>query len=346
MKLEEIKIKSLIQGIVPGKIVQIINVEQLSSDIISVYYKLDDGSIKGRQLFRRDEEKYSFAVEGRHFAFDGNADDFKLTMEAQRISNSHLFDPYMAIHSSNVIPLPHQITAVYESMLPKQPLHYVLADDPGSGKTIMAGLLMRELIARSDAERILIVAPGSLVEQWQDELSEKFGLDFTIFSNELNEQSRGNVFENHNYLIARMDQLKQNEDYLAKLDLVSWDLVIVDEAHKMSASHNGADVKKTKRFRLGELLSSHTKHFLLMTATPHNGKEEDFQLFLSLLDPDRFYHLIRGSAEKVDVSDIMRRMCKEDLLKFDGTKLFPERRAITASFELSDLEKELYEDVT
>jgi len=346
MKLEDIKPDSLIQGIVPEKIVKIIYVERKSADIITIYYKLDDGNPKERQLFRRDEYKYSLAIKGRHFAFDANPDDFKLTMEAQRISNAHLFDPYMAVHSSNIIPLPHQITAVYESMLPKQPLRYILADDPGAGKTIMAGLLIRELIARSDIERILIVCPGVLVEQWQDELDEKFNLKFRILSNEMNEQCRGNVFEDYNYLIARIDQLKQNEDFLAKLTLVSWDLVIVDEAHKMSASHNGADVKKTQRFRLGELLSSRTKHFLLMTATPHNGKEEDFQLFLSLLDPDRFYHMIRGSAEKIDVSDVMRRMCKEDLLKFDGTRLFPERRAITASYALSDLEKDLYEDVT
>ena len=346
MKLEEIITGCLIQGIFPGKIAKIIGVEQLSPDIITIYYKLDDGIPKERQLFRRDEDKYSLAIEGRHFAFDANADDFKLAMEAQRIANSHLFDPYMAVHSSNIIPLPHQITAVYESMLPKQPLRYVLADDPGAGKTIMAGLLIRELIARSDIERILIVCPGVLVEQWQDELDEKFNLKFRILSNEMNEQCRGNVFEEHNCLIARLDQLKQNEDFLEKLELVNWDLVIVDEAHKMSASQNGSDVKKTQRFRLGELLSSHTKHFLLMTATPHNGKEEDFQLFLSLLDKDRFYAKIRGAAERADVSDVMRRMCKEDLLKFDGTRLFPERKAVTASYELSDLEMELYEDVT
>ena len=276
MKLEEIITGCLIQGIFPGKIAKIIGVEQLSPDIITIYYKLDDGIPKERQLFRRDEDKYSLAIEGRHFAFDANADDFKLAMEAQRIANSHLFDPYMAVHSSNIIPLPHQITAVYESMLPKQPLRYVLADDPGAGKTIMAGLLIRELIARSDIERILIVCPGVLVEQWQDELDEKFNLKFRILSNEMNEQCRGNVFEEHNCLIARLDQLKQNEDFLEKLELVNWDLVIVDEAHKMSASQNGSDVKKTQRFRLGELLGSHTKHFLLMTATPHMEKKEGF----------------------------------------------------------------------
>jgi len=344
MKLDDIKSGSIILGIVPEKSVKIKYVDQSSPDSITVGYKLDDGNLKERQLFRKDEDKYSLAEP--HFSFTGDAEDFKLAMEANRISNAHLFDPFMAIHSSNVIPLPHQITAVYESMLPKQPLRYVLADDPGAGKTIMAGLLIRELIARADAERILIVCPGSLVEQWQDELDEKFNLKFRIFSNEMNDQCRGNVFEEYNCLIARMDQLKRSEEYLEKLKLVNWDIVIVDEAHKMSASYSGNEVKKTERFKLGELLSYRTKHFLLMTATPHNGIEEDFQLFLSLIDEDRFYYKFRGSAKKVDVSDIMRRMCKEDLLTFEGTKLFPERRAISATYDLSDIEMDLYEAVT
>lgn len=346
MKLEEIRPKALIEGIEPGKVVTIRYVEQSSSDVYEVAYKLNDGTLKERQLFRSDEEKLSPAAAGRHFTFTADAELFKLVLEAYRISNAHLFDPYAAVHSSNITPLPHQITAVYEAMLPKQPLRFVLADDPGAGKTIMAGLLMCELIARSDTERILIVSPGVLVEQWQDELAEKFGLKFTILSHELSEECRGNVFEENNFLIARIDQLKRNEEYLAMLDQVRWDLVIVDEAHKMSATVTGGEVKPTKRFRLGALLSQHTKHFLLMTATPHNGKEEEFQVFLSLLDRDRFYPRIREKAEPLDVSDIMRRMCKEDLLKFDGTKLFPERFAITASYELSDQEMSLYEDVT
>ncbi|HJK78656.1 MAG TPA: helicase-related protein [Methanocorpusculum sp.] len=346
MKLEDIQPKALIEGIEPGKIVTIRYIEQSSPDVFEVGYKLDDGTLKERQLFRWDEEKLSPATIGRHFTFTADADCFKLVLEAYRISNAHLFDPFMAVHSSNITPLPHQITAVYETMLPKQPLRFVLADDPGAGKTIMAGLLMRELIARSDTERILIVSPGVLVEQWQDELAEKFGLKFTILSNELSNACRGNVFEENNFLIARIDQLKRNEGYLEMLEQVRWDLVIVDEAHKMSASVVGNEVKPTKRFKLGVLLSQHTKHFLLMTATPHNGKEEEFQVFLSLLDRDRFYPRIREKAEPVNVSDIMRRMCKEDLLTFDGTKLFPERFAITARYDLSDLEMELYEEVT
>ena len=137
-------------------------------------------------------------------------------------------------------------------------------------------------------------------------------------------------------MVARVDQLSRAEDLQEKLRLSHWDLIVVDEAHKLSASYFGNKVNKTKRFLLGELLGSITRHFLLMTATPHNGKEEDFQLFMSLLDSDRFYGKFRDCAHKVDVTDLMRRMVKEDLLKFDGSPLFPERRARTANYKLSD----------
>ena len=253
----------------------------------------------------------------------------------------------MAVHTSNVDPLPHQISAVYESMLPRQPLRFVLADDPGAGKTIMAGLYIREMIMRADAKRILIVSPGSLTEQWQDELLEKFGLTFEILSREKQEQCpSGNYFEEQNQLIARLDQLSRNEDFQEKLRHSEWDLIIVDEAHKMSAHYFGSKVNETARFKLGKLLGTITRHYLLMTATPHNGKEEDFQLFLSLLDGDRFYGKFREGVHKVDISDMMRRMVKEDLLKFDGTPLFPERIAYTANYELSPHEAALYAEVT
>jgi hypothetical protein len=253
----------------------------------------------------------------------------------------------MAVHTSNIDPLPHQITAVYEAMLPKQPLRFLLADDPGAGKTIMAGLFIRELMVRGDLRRRLIIAPGSLVEQWQDELDDKFGVIFKIFSWELLESSQsGNPFDDNPMLICRLDQLSRNEDIKEKLRNSEWDLVIVDEAHKMAAHFFGGKLEKTKRYLLGELVGHTTRHFLLMTATPHNGKEEDFQLFLALLDSDRFYGKFRDGVHKVDTSDLMRRMVKEDILKFDGTKLFPERLAYTVNYRLSLPEAALCEQVT
>ncbi len=200
---------------------------------------------------------------------------------------------------------------------------------------------------RADAKRILIVSPGSLTEQWQDELLEKFGVTFEIFSREKQEQcASGNYFDEADQLIFRLDQLSRNEDFQEKLTNTEWDLIIVDEAHKLSANYFGQKVNKTKRFQLGELLGSITRHYLLMTATPHSGKEEDFQIWLSLLDADRFYGRFREGAHKVDVSDMMRRMVKEELLKFDGAPLFPERRAYAANYELSAMEASLYEQMT
>jgi SNF2 family DNA or RNA helicase len=347
IKLEDIKKDAQVLGIQGNDIVRIVQVEPVGDSAITVYYKDNQGRLGEQMLFRSDEARLELAQAGRPWAFDAPGEDFKLGLEAYRISQAALFDPMMAVHTSNVEPLPHQISAVYEAMLPRQPLRFVLADDPGAGKTIMAGLLIRELLMRADAKRILIVSPGGLTEQWQDELLEKFGVQFEIFSREKQEQcASGNYFDEQNQLLCRLDQLSRNEEYQEKLKNTEWDLIIVDEAHKLSANYFGNKVNKTKRFLLGELLGSITRHFLLMTATPHNGKEEDFQIWLSLLDGDRFYGKFREGAHKVDVSDMMRRMVKEELLKFDGTPLFPERRAYSANYDLSDAEAALYAQVT
>lgn len=347
IKLEDIKKDAVVNGLLPNEVVRILSVESVGTDAITIYFKSASGVLQERMLFRSDETSLSLAQAGRPWSFDADGDTFKLAAEAYRINLAHLFDPMMAVHTSNVEPLPHQITAVYESMLPRQPLRYVLADDPGAGKTVMAGLLMRELLIRADAKRILIIAPGSLVEQWQDELYEKFDMQFELFSREMENSSlTGNPFEERDLLIIRLDQLSRSEELQDKLKATQWDLIVVDEAHKMSANWYGQKINETKRFKLGKLAGSITRHFLLMTATPHNGKEEDFQLFLSLLDSDRFYGKFRDGAHQVDVSDLMRRMVKEELYKFDGTKLFPERRAITVNYELSDLEAALYAQVT
>ncbi|MGQ9815950.1 MAG: helicase-related protein, partial [Candidatus Roseilinea sp.] len=279
------------------------------------------------------------------FQSDGNL--LRLASEAYRIHLAHLFDPVLAVHISLVEPLPHQITAVYQDMLTRQPLRYLLADDPGAGKTIMAGLLIKELMIRGDVRRCLICVPGNLCEQWQDELWFKFQLPFEILTRSMIEASHtGNPFADKDLLIIRLDQVSRDEALQSKLRATEWDLVISDEAHKMSASFFGGEVKETKRYKLGKLLSGITRHFLLMTATPHNGKEEDFQLFLALLDADRFEGRFRDGVHTVDVSDLMRRMVKEKLLKFDGKPLFPERRAYTVDYQLSEAEARLYDAVT
>jgi len=347
MLLEDLRSGQNIIGLEPSQIVSLLAVVPIGAETVQVIYKNSFGTLKERLLGRHDEAQIEEATQGCPWRFDGDGDAFKLAVEAKRIDLAFLFDPMMAVHSSNVEPLPHQITAVYESMLPRQPLRYVLADDPGAGKTIMAGLYIRELVMRADAHRVLIVAPGSLVEQWRDELFEKFGLEFRIFSPMLEQASpSGNAFDDNNQLILRLDQISRSEELQAKLYSVNWDLVIFDEAHKLAAHFFGQQIKRTKRFDLAEKLGATTRHLLLMTATPHNGKEEDFQLFLSLLDSDRFYGKFRDGVHKVDASDLMRRMVKEELVKFDGTPLFPERRAYTVNYTLSDIEAALYEAVT
>ena len=316
---------------------------------LTLIYRPRSGKVAEEILYRDDERRLEIVSSGRPWSFDGDGSLYRLVAEAQRIRLAHLFDPVLAVHTSLVDPLPHQITAVYEAMLPRQPLRFLLADDPGAGKTIMAGLLIKELIARSDVKRCLVVCPGSLVEQWQDELYRRFDLGFEILTNDKLDSARtGNWFVENDFAIARLDKLARNEDVQAKLAArdCHYDLVICDEAHKMSATFFGGEVRYTKRYRLGQLLSGMTRHFLLMTATPHNGKEEDFQLFLALLDGDRFEGRFRDGAHQVETSDLMRRMVKESLLKFDGRPLFPERRAYSVPYKLTEQERRLYRAVT
>jgi superfamily II DNA or RNA helicase len=346
-QLEEIIRGAAVKGILPDSLVTINDVRWIGTVAIEVTYK-DAGGRLGNELLYRDREPTLEIVDvGRPWSFDGDPALFRLLSEANRIRLAYLFDPLLAVHTSLVEPLPHQITAVYGEMLSRQPLRFLLADDPGAGKTIMTGLFIKELLARGDLQRCLIVCPGNLVEQWQDELDRKFHLPFDIMTNDALEAARtGNWFNEVSLAICRLDKLSRDEDAQAKLKQTDWDLIVCDESHKLSATYFGNEVKYTKRYRLGELLSTLTRHFLLLTATPHNGKEADFQLFMALLDGDRFEGKFRDGVHVSDATDMMRRLVKEQLLKFDGTPLFPERRAYTVNYALSDGEAELYKEVT
>ena len=346
-KLEEIVIGARVSGISSDEKVEILAVKWYGSDVLEATFRNDKGNLGSCLLYRENEPDLNVVTDHLPWSFDADGNDLRLVSEAYRINLSHLFDPYLAVHTSSIEPLPHQISAVYEEMLTRQPLRYVLADDPGAGKTIMTGLLLKELIVRGDLKRCLIVSPGSLSEQWQDELYSKFHLRFEILSNDRIESAvSGNVFSETNYCIARLDKLARNENLHQKLRASEWDLIVVDEAHKMSASVWGGEVRYTQRYHLGQLLSGITRHFLLLTATPHNGKPEDFQLFLALIDQDRFEGAQRTSTQAIDVSDVMRRLVKEELLKFDGTPLFPERIAYAVNYDLSPQETSLYDAVT
>ena len=346
-RLEDITVGCSVLGINGDEPVNIVAVQWYGSNVIEITYKNSRGVPDVRLLYRDDEAEISVQDNHLPWSFDADGEQLRLVSEAYRISLAHLFDPYLAVHTSSVEPLPHQISAVYQEMLPKRPLRYVLADDPGAGKTIMTGLFIKELNVRGDLKRCLIVSPGNLAEQWQDELFSKFHLRFEILTNDrIESAASGNIFSEVDFCICRLDKLARNESIQEKLKVTEWDLIVCDEAHKMSATVWGGEVKYTKRFLLGRLLSNITRNFLLLTATPHNGKEEDFHLFLSLVDPDRFEGTHGNSQQAIDVSDVMRRLVKEELLKFDGTPLFPERIAYTVNYDLSPEESKLYAAVT
>ncbi|MCA3160160.1 MAG: DUF3883 domain-containing protein, partial [Burkholderiales bacterium] len=344
---DDIKPGSRLKGLDGPAIAEVVSVSRFGPDALNLVFRVD-GRVGERLVYRGEESSFEFVEAGRSYGFDADAGLLRLASEAYRIRLAHLFDPYLAVSASQIEALPHQITAVYGEMLPRQPLRFLLADDPGAGKTVMAGLLIKELLIRGDLERCLIVAPGSLVEQWQDELAEKFGLSFDLLTRDQIEASvTGNPFVEKHRMIARLDMAARSDELKAKFEAApDWDLIICDEAHRMAASYFGGEVKETQRYKLGRLLGTRTRNLLLMSATPHNGKEADFQLFMGLLDADRFEGRFREGVHKADVSDLMRRLTKEELYRFDGTPLFPERCAYTASYALSHEETDLYQAVT
>jgi superfamily II DNA or RNA helicase len=345
--LEDLTPGARVTGVLPDRAVIVVATEWHGTQALTLTYRDDQGKVDHELLYRANEADLAVEEPGRAWSFDADGELFRLASEALRIRLAHLFDPYLAVHTSNLDPLPHQIQAVYGEMLPRQPLRFLLADDPGAGKTIMAGLLIKELMVRGDVSRCLIVPPGSLAEQWQDELAQKLGLEFEIITRDSIEATRsGNPFAEKNLVIARMHQLSRREDLQAKLELTDWDLVVVDEAHKMSAHFYGHEVDKTGLYKLGELLGRVTRHLLLMTATPHSGKPEDFQLFMALIDQDQFEGKPRKGVKQVDAKGLMRRMVKEKLLTFEGKPLFPERKAYTVTYSLSPDEALLYSEVT
>lgn len=346
-RLEEITVGSNVAGVAGQEPVSIVAVKWHGTAGLEITYRDNKGQVADQLLFRDDEVRIQIMNGKLPWSFDADGQLMRLASEAYRIKLAHIFDPYLAVHTSAIEPLPHQISAVYQEMLPRLPLRYILADDPGAGKTIMTGLFIKELLIRGDLKRCLIVSPGSLAEQWQDELYRKFHLRFDILTNDRIESAiTGNIFAETNFCIARLDKLSRSESIQGKLNATDWDLIVCDEAHKMSATVWGGEVKYTKRFQLGRLLSKITRHFLLLTATPHNGKEEDFHLFMSLIDQDRFEGATRPSRQDIEVTDVMRRLVKEELLKFDGKALFPERWAYTVNYDLSPPESRLYDAVT
>jgi superfamily II DNA or RNA helicase len=216
--------------------------------------------------------------------FDGDAALFRLGVEAHRLGLAYEYDPYFSLSIARVDPLPHQLEAVYGYFLKLPRIRFLLADDPGAGKTIMAGLLLKELKARGLVRRTLIITPANLTFQWQRELKDKFRENFEILRSDVLRANYGqNPWQEKNQLVTSISWVSRVDDARASLLRSRWDLIIVDEAHKMSAYAND---RKTLAYELGEKLSEMTDHYLLMTATPHKGDPENFCRFLSLLDRD------------------------------------------------------------
>jgi superfamily II DNA or RNA helicase len=286
-------------------------------------------------------------------SYEGEGNLLRLGIQAYSLGIAYEYDPYFGLSVSRVDPLPHQLEAIYDYMLKLPRVRFLLADDAGAGKTIMAGLLLRELKLRGLIERTLIVCPANLAFQWQRELKEKFEEQFLVMrGSELRVQYGVNQWLEHSQIITSLD-LAKREDILPSLRQAKWDLVVVDEAHRMSAA---AEDKKSMRYRLGEILRDSTDHSVLLTATPHKGDPLNFTLFLRLLDEDAFADVrsIRDAMERRRAPFYLRRL-KEAMVYFpdqqpDGTwqarKIFTKRIPHSINFQIDGAEFELYREVT
>lgn len=272
----------------------------------------------------------------------------RLVSEAYHFHFAYLFDPGLALHASLVEPLPHQIAVVYEQLLPWNPLRYLLADDVGAGKKIMAGLLLKELRVRGELQRCLILCSGNALDAWQSELSWRFQLPFTLLTRELMEGApAGNAFTHYHFILCRLDQLSRNWEVIKpRLEQSYWDIIICDDAHKMVEECSMAERENTATYQLGMSLHAITRRLLFLSANPQSGKPEKFQSLMTMLDPDRFVGKWRHGMAVPDVSDLMRVMSKEKMVRLDGTPLFPQRRIYSIGYRLSEPQSRLYEAVT
>ncbi len=303
-----------------------------------------------QRIFHPDQLKLLDATPENE-PFDGDPLHFKLGVEAARLGLAYEYDPYFSLSIARVDPLPHQLEAVYDYFLKLPRIRFLLADDPGAGKTIMAGLLLKELKIRGLVTRTLIVAPANLTFQWQRELKDKFREQFDVMRGEvLRTQYGQNPWQERNQVVTSVSWISRVEDAKESLLRSSWDLVIVDEAHKMSAYSSD---KKTLAFQIGEALSQRTDHFLLMTATPHKGDPENFRLFLSLLDRDVYGDVksLEEAMRRHEAPFYLRRL-KEALVSFpdpetgEVKKLFTNRDVRTTRFELDGEEFDFYDALT
>ncbi|MGC8734644.1 MAG: helicase-related protein [bacterium] len=335
----------IIKGSLFKEPVKIEKIQNLDFGIHIIGYTINSKQYIDKILDDQDLKKIQVIKDIIDFSF--NPELAFLVIEANRFRYAALFDPLLAVNVSKIDPLPFQIDAVYGYILNQPKVRFMIADDPGAGKTIMAGLIIKELKLRRLVNRVLVVVPGHLKDQWRRELKEKFQENFYVIDRDtLNAHYGTNPWEEYNNIITSIDFAKQ-DDILNTLKYVHWDLVVVDEAHKMSAYNYLGKITKTQRYKLGEILSNTSTHLVFLTATPHRGDPESFRLFLDLLIPGFFANnkLLEESIKNKENTLFIRRL-KEDLRDFEGKPIFTRRFPKTNKYHLLDEEKELYNEVS
>ncbi|KGX84856.1 DEAD/DEAH box helicase [Pontibacillus litoralis] len=304
------------------------------------YYELllEEKEIYSLEQLNSDKEKDSLSTQDvQHF------------IQYYALRNEKQYNQSRSLGNKNILPLPHQIEAVYGRMLQTPQVRFLLADDPGAGKTIMAGMLIKELKARLSVSRILILVPPLVLRQWQEELNEKFDESFHIINrNVVREYGSNNPFVTNDNCLASM-YWASRDDIKSLINEADFDLIIVDEAHKMAAYTHGVLKRKTRRtrlYQLGETILHKAEHSVLLTATPHKGDIENFRHLMRLLDDDIFSDLSANESLKEKSNPFIIRRLKESMKNFDGTPIFPKRTTKTIQYKLSDQELNLYNQVT
>lgn len=341
---------TIVEGIINSEPVTITKVQKLGNKI-SISYTGVNSNVSNNKVFAEsDLENLRILTKEGEFNFQGDPKRFCLFAEAERINSAYQFDPLFAVNCSIVDPLPHQVEAVYKYLLPQTKIRFLLADDTGAGKTIMTGLLIKELQTRGLIERVLVVTPGGLTKQWQeDELSIKFNLNFKLVNRSVL-ISDPTVFHTSNNIVTSIDFISR-EEVINSASSSNWDLIIFDEAHKLSAYDYGNKVYKSKRYEAAYALAQQCEHILLLTATPHRGRMDTFKKLLQLIDEDIFATEELANTrvkdiEKDGANKFFIRRLKEDMKDWDNNPLYKQRFTQTTAYELTPEEKQLYDDVT
>lgn len=346
----DIKVGQIVKNLIPDEAVKITKIQPLGSMQSISYVGINSKRESTKVIDEKTFNKLEVVTLDGTFTFDGDAEKFKLYVEAERIHSAYQFDTLFAVNCSIVDPLPHQVEAIYKYLLPLPKIRFLLADDTGAGKTIMTGILIKEMMMRGLIERILIITPGGLTKQWQEEeLIVKFNLPFRL-ANRAAFQADPTIFSNSSFIITSLDFIR-NEDVLNIAKEASWDFIVVDEAHKLSAFDYGNKRYRSRRYEALEVLSTKCEHLLLLTATPHRGRRDTFKNLLQLLDEDIFSSdsLVTARVKEIGENGVNKffiRRLKEEMKDWQGKPLFKARHIKTVLYELTTEEKILYDKVT